>query len=283
MRDRLRYQAAATEAGTLLKELKWPSLPVDPFAIARSRGIEVAPNRNTAPGVSGFLLKVGDEFAIGHASHVSNEGFIRFTVAHELGHYFLPGHIDLLFRDGVTVHTSRSGFVSDDPQELEADHFAAALLMPEILFRAALRNSGIGFAAIQSLAATCLTSITATAIRYAQLTDDPVAVLVTSGKSIDYLFVSESLADLPALRRPQRTGLVPSGTTTARFNADSTNVQHGRQLEGSTMLDLWFDGAPEIEIEEDVVGLGSYGKTLTVLFAPDGIDTDDEDSEDDED
>jgi len=27
-----------------------------------------------------------------------------------------------------------------------------------------------------------------------------------------------------------------------------------------------LDGAPRIEIKEDVVGLGHYGKTLTVLF-----------------
>ena len=32
------------------------------------------------------------------------------------------------------------------------------------------------------------------------------------------------------------------------------------------MLDEWLDGAPRMEMKEDVVGLGHYGKTLTVLF-----------------
>jgi hypothetical protein len=31
-------------------------------------------------------------------------------------------------------------------------------------------------------------------------------------------------------------------------------------------LDDWFDG-PDIEISEEVIGLGEYGRTLTVLHA----------------
>ena len=53
----------------------------------------------------------------------------RFTIAHELGHYFLDGHIDhVLPNDGV--HASHAGFSSSDPYEQEADNFAAGLLMP---------------------------------------------------------------------------------------------------------------------------------------------------------
>ena len=61
---------------------------------------------------------------------------------------------------------------SDDPYELEADHFAAALLMPDSLFRAAISTAGTGLAAVEALSNLCVTSLTATAIRYARRTDD---------------------------------------------------------------------------------------------------------------
>jgi hypothetical protein len=36
------------------------------------------------------------------------------------------------------VHVSRAGFITFDPYELEADHFAAGLLMPEAPFKRAI-------------------------------------------------------------------------------------------------------------------------------------------------
>jgi hypothetical protein len=33
-----------------------------------------------------------------------------------------------------------------------------------------------------------------------------------------------------------------------------------------TSLDEWFSNAPQIEMNEDAVGLGNCGKTLTFLF-----------------
>ena len=88
-------------------------------------------------GVSGMLLRHGDMFGILYATHVKSEGFRNFSVSHELGHYFLEGHIDhILPEDGA--HTSHAGFVSGDPYEMEADQFAAGLLMPETPFKRAL-------------------------------------------------------------------------------------------------------------------------------------------------
>jgi len=39
--------------------------------------------------------------------------------------------------------------------------------------------------------------------------------------------------------------------------------------------------APAVEMEEDVVGLGSYGKTLTVLFTDEDLEPEDECEDDD--
>lgn len=140
------------------------SLPVCPFEIASKHDIEVEPKPTKSDGVTGFLIRVANEFLICHASHLQNEGFIRFTVAHELGHYFIPGHPQALFGDGDGIHESRA-LGSGDQLEQEADGFASALLMPRRQFIAAMRKENAGFGAIESLSKRCKTSITATAIR----------------------------------------------------------------------------------------------------------------------
>lgn len=219
-------------------------------------------------------MRVGNAFGICHASHIRNEGFIRFCVAHELGHYFLDGHIDAIFSGGHRIHESTSGFVSDDRFERQADQFAAALLMPKGLFVQAIEEAEFGFPAIEQLKRDCRTSITATAIRYAQFTHDPVAVLISSGTSIDYCVVSDPLSEVPGVGFVPKGALVPPQSCTAKFNRQRHRVKRGEHEVGWASLDDWFDGAAQIEMKEDVVGLGGYGKTLTVLFSDEVIDMD---------
>ena len=112
-------------------------------------------------------------------AHIDSVGF-HFSVAHELGHYYLPGHIDAVLSNS-DVHESRAGFASGDRYEIEADLFAATLLMPRTLFTRAMSTAGDGLPAIEKLAEQCHTSLTATAIRYARCTREPVAVVLSSG------------------------------------------------------------------------------------------------------
>ena len=67
--------------------------------------------------------------------------------------------------------------------------------------------------------------------------------------------------------------------STARFNREAGNVSRGAQEGAWASLDDWFGDAPQIEMKEDVVGLGSYGKTLTVLFTEEAIEEEDEDDD----
>src|SRR5271157_1307304 len=121
---------AELQASQLLTKLQISSLPVSPFAIADRRDIVCEQKASLAPGVSGCLMKVGDAFGILYSARLASEGFRRFTVAHELGHYFLEGHVQALFGAGQQFHQSESGFTSNDKYEREADSFAASLLMP---------------------------------------------------------------------------------------------------------------------------------------------------------
>ena len=143
------YNFAAAAAERIIREQGITSLQVDPIAIARSVGIDVEEKPASNAGVSGMLIRLGDQFCIAYATHIRSPGFRRFSVAHELGHYFLEGHVDAIFADG-SIHKSRAGFLSTISYELEADNFAARLLMPNTLFDAALRGVGDGLAAVES-------------------------------------------------------------------------------------------------------------------------------------
>jgi len=262
-----RLKMAKQKAEAFLREEGITTLPVDPFAIADSRDIEVKPKPDTASGVSGMLLRHGDTFGILYATHVRSAGFQRFSVGHELGHYFLDGHIDqVLPEDGI--HTSRAGFVSGNPYELEADQFAAGLLMPSTPFKRALGGQDVGLQAVESLAELCKTSLTATAIRYADLTDAAVAIVISTGQVIDFCFVSDTLKTLPQLTWIRKGARVPAGTATARLNANTEAIANGNRVEEEIDITDWLGGSRSAKATEQALGLGCYGKTLTVLSCP---------------
>ncbi len=273
------YVAVNLVAEQVIQDQGITELPVDPTAIARNLGIEVLAKPIHAAGVSGMFFRVRESYGIAYATHIDNIGFQNFSVAHELGHYFLPGHVDAVLADGDN-HESRAGFTSSDRHEMEADRFAARLLMPNKLFSAALRRAGDGLAAIETLHNLCKTSLTATAIRFTQCTRDPVAIIVSMGNRIDYCFMSDALKGIEGIDWIRKHETVPSGTTTFTFNQDATNVQRAERVSGTSNLQAWFGGRHNTELSEDVIGLGSYGKTLTVLC---GIELLDENEEEDED
>ena len=274
------FRSATRAAEQLVKDLGIAALPIDPFAIARNRKIDVCAKPSSNSGVSGMLIRLGNLFAIGYATHIDNVRFQRFSVSHELGHYFLPGHIDAVLGDS-DVHESHAGFTSSNRYEIEADHFAAGLLMPSQFFIPALRCAGTGLAVIESLADLCLTSLLSTAIRVVECTKDPIAIVVSTGNKIDYCCMSDAFKELDGLTWIKKLQPIPRSSPTFQFNMDPTNVQRGARIQGSSDLQEWFSSDRSIEISEDVVGLGSYGKTLTVLYdikMPDEEEEDEEDS-----
>ena len=275
------YMKVRWEAEELLKELGVTSLPVDPFDIAERLGIALKAMPANAGGASGMLLHANGQFGIGYPTHIDSDGFKLFSVGHEIGHYRLPGHVDAVV-DATGRHLSRAGFQSDDRYEREADHFASALLMPTGPFSAELRRCGDGLAAIETLSRRCGTSLEATALRYAQCARDPVAIIRSAGRAIDYAFMSRALEDFPHLDWIRKGTALASDTVTFRFNANSENVRIAARDKGTSALQDWLGGPHRQTVVEEVIGLGSYGKTLTVLTGmepPDEVEDEDDDDE----
>ena len=83
--------------------------------------------------LAGMLIRREDRPAVigvNSAHHLNRQ---RFTIAHECGHLLLHGgkivHIDRTFRVNVNRRDEHSG-QAVDPDEIEANRFAAELLMP---------------------------------------------------------------------------------------------------------------------------------------------------------
>lgn len=259
-----KYNSVRFEAEKLIIEQEINALPIDPFKIARNLDIELKPLPSIEGGASGMLLYVGGEFGIAYPTRINNEGFIRFSVAHEIGHYRLPGHIEAIF-DGKGKHISQAGFLNKNRYELEADHFAAVLLMPKKFFISAAKKAGTGMRAIKSLAEFCKTSLEATALRYVQTTSEPMAVIRSDGLVIDYVFMSSSLMDFSGLEWIQKGTPLPKYSITYEFNTKRGDNSIKPEDKGNSEFQDWFDGPHQQEILEEVIHLGQYGKSLTIL------------------
>lgn len=277
MKARADRDLAEATAADVIKQFGITTLPVDPIAIAKQKGIVVEAAPSTARGVSGLLLRRNGAFGILYATHIPSAGFQRFSVAHELGHYFVPGHIDAVLADGES-HSSRAGFAEDSPYELEADHFAAALLMPRALFQQALANADYGLPGIEDLATKCGTSLVATAIRYAGMIRLPVAIVQSEDNRVDFCFMSKDLEDFRGLQWPKKGTSVPTATHTFDFNQSQERIIVAERWSEESTLEPWFGCYPNVSVVEDIVGLGSYGKTITVVWSETYADEVDRDS-----
>jgi Zn-dependent peptidase ImmA (M78 family) len=121
------------EACRLLEEYSVREPPVRVGDIARGEGAHIV-RRNFDGHESGFLLRDDKLVVIGVNTRTSRRRR-RFTIAHELGHMLLhegelivDHAIRVNFRDDVSA-------MATVPEEMEANTFAAELLMPRDLIR----------------------------------------------------------------------------------------------------------------------------------------------------
>ena len=266
MKRPFRLKIAQQTAEAFLKKKGMLKLPVDPFEVADSLDIVVQGKPNDVAGVSGMLIRQGNSFGIIYATNIDSPGFQRFSVSHEIGHYLLEGHPENVFTNGI--HVSRAGFVTDDVYELEADHFAAGLLMPEVPFRSAAEDHEPGLDAIKQVAGLCHTSLTATAIRYAETSRDPVGVVVSTDGVVDYCFLSPAMQGLPQRTWVKKGSQIPIGSSAAALAANKARVLAAERVIDTVDIRDWLGGPTVVQATEDSVGLGSYGKMLTVLTFP---------------
>jgi hypothetical protein len=66
-----------------------------------------------------------------------------------------------------------------------------------------------------------------------------------------------------------RKGSYLPASATRDFNQNSDNVFNMKRTYAETTLYDWFDSSRQIILDEEVIGLGKYGYTLTILSSED--------------
>lgn len=146
------------------------------------------------PDFGGQLIYRGEKVGILVNTCIPNAGKHNFTFGHELGHYFLH-HAPAYTMDGQSgFRCSRADIESSiRPQEMEANRFASALLMPTDLFRLAMAGSVLDYTLIANLAREFRVSKHASCNRLLELTKDPYIVIRSQGYQITEIRTSAAV------------------------------------------------------------------------------------------
>lgn len=123
----------------LLAQFNISSPPIDVRMMAQKLGIQI--REDDLGDISGLVYREGEQVIIG-VNKSDPPKRRRFTIAHELGHHFLhsqsPLFVDKVFAVKLRDHVSSEAV---SIEEIEANTFAAELLMPTNLIMSDIQAS----------------------------------------------------------------------------------------------------------------------------------------------
>ncbi|MGA8407552.1 MAG: ImmA/IrrE family metallo-endopeptidase [Candidatus Acidiferrales bacterium] len=178
-----------TYAETLLERFGM-NVRLDLYSVASRLGLSI--EERDAEGFEGALVRpIGGRIGIIVLSRSIREiGRRNFTIAHEIGHYVLPGHDT---EESVCLARDVESWGSRvDRRELDANEFAAEILIPTSLLRARASSTQPGIAILSDLAEEFSASLTATARRFVEVTTHRCAIVWSTKNKIVWYAKSET-------------------------------------------------------------------------------------------
>lgn len=206
------------------------------------------------PSFEGMLVQSpsGDGWIIGVNENVESEGRIRFTIAHEFGHYLLHRERQDCFN--CSNQDMHSWDNHGRALEVEADTFASYLLMPLDDFRAQVDGQRFSMDLLRHCADRYGVSVTAAALKWREVAPGRVIVLSAIDGFLDwscsnerafrsgaYFATRKEPIELPAesiLNHATRSaggqaGVVPANVWLPRENSELEIEEHAFVIEGN--------------------------------------------------
>lgn len=244
---------ATLRASTIIQNLqiRYPS-EIDIREISMERGAFV--HEREIAGAEAWLVRKGDQAIITVSSRLHEQGRKNFAIAHELGHFELHNDSQLVICSDEDMYA----WNKLKAQELEANEFASNILMPEEIFSRYVKKEIPNMDRVSELSGEFGTTLTATAIRYAQLSQEPCAVAVSSNSTLKWYKKSDSF------------GFHLKVGEKLDQDTYAVDFYNGKELPArprKVSANAWIAGDidPDSEIIEHSVALRSYGVVLSLL------------------
>ena len=219
-----------------------------------------------AANIKGFdgALFPGDgrkEWLLLYNKAVSSPGRVRFTQAHELGHYILHRQLRESFQcsDADMLNWSKD----DKDIEGQADLFASYLLMPLDDYRKQV-TATVDLDLLGHCANRYGVSLTAAILKWLQYTNETAVLVISNDGFINWAWSSEPAAKAGAFFRT-RNNVIPVPAEALAANAAIQNDRLGTQIPAST----WFPHASaDTPLREMKIRADQYGVVLSLLHLP---------------
>lgn len=222
---------------------------------------------NDLPGFEGALYSTEKggrlEWAILYNSAIVVPGRIRFTMAHELGHY-------ILHRQGRdTFECSQDDMLRWESEEkrieAEADVFASYLLMPIDDFQRQVRADVVDLEVLDYCAKRYGVSLTAAVLKWLEFTTQRAVLVMSRDGYILWARSSTSALNSGAFFRTRNRVIpVPGGALAASDDVVAQERQ-GIKLAART----WFPQEPrDMSLREMKIVSDRYEQTMSLLVLP---------------
>ncbi|MFW5700488.1 MAG: ImmA/IrrE family metallo-endopeptidase [Cyclobacteriaceae bacterium] len=165
----IRYIEEKTES--LLARMGINEAPVDPIKCAKFLNVDVQ-KADMDSDISGLFVIKDNVAYIRYNASEKNIKRLRFTIAHELGHFVLHKSIPFILEKGKSEKVMFRNAISSTGEvhrEREANAFAASLLMPKYLINKEINELGDSPNLVASLAEIFNVSNEAMTFRLANL------------------------------------------------------------------------------------------------------------------
>ncbi len=219
------------------------------------------------PGFEGALYGTENEgrqeWALIYNSTVRVPGRIRFTMAHELGHYILHRRTSRVFE---CSQDDMLRWESDEKRiEAEADVFASYLLMPIDDFRGRIGHDLVDMDVLDDCARHYGVSLTAAVLKWLEFTPQRAVLVVSTGGYILWARSSKSALNSGAFFRTRgRVVPIPEGSLAACDDI-VTPERQGIELAAHN----WFPREPkDMTLREMKIVSDRYERTMSLLILP---------------
>lgn len=251
------------------------SLPIDLLKIIDSEPNLYAEGADFGDVFDGRLEYVGPRFLLAYNTKYDqwdhagkHHSKVRFTIGHELGHYYLDDHRLYLLKGGKP-HPCFTEFQSDPYVEQQADCFAAGLLMPSFLLGPHVnREAEPTLEIIKNTAKEFEVSITSMMIRWTSLSDFPCATISVSANGIiNWGWLSGGFKQVGGycVRRNKKV----LSEDALKFLQMDMSFSHYREGNGLGYAHQWIDfEITNISVKEFYAVVPYIHQTLVFITAP---------------